>query len=94
MPTVPETFLGIPGASGLRPCARSHLKNGLVPRSSVWWNGRQLTLIIDALCSPRQWLTAKNRYSRLSYSNYSGPGKLYIQKFLDLQETNKLYKFY
>ena len=35
MPTGPDEFLGLPDASGLQPCDRTHLKNGLVPYSYV-----------------------------------------------------------
>ena len=43
-PTGPKAFLGMLGASWLRPCNRTHLKNGLVPHSSRWWDGRQILL--------------------------------------------------
>ena len=33
MPTGPEVFLWMPGACGLRPCVRTHLKKGLVPHT-------------------------------------------------------------
>ena len=33
MPTRPEAFFGLSDASGLRPCDRTHLKNGLVLHS-------------------------------------------------------------
>ena len=42
MPTGHEAFLEPAGGSRLRPCARTHLKKGLVPHSSVWWNGQQI----------------------------------------------------
>ena len=42
MPTGSEAFLEIPGACGLRPCAWSHPKKGLVPYSSGWWDGGQI----------------------------------------------------
>ena len=35
MPTGPKVFLALPDACGLRPCDRTHLKNGLVPYSCV-----------------------------------------------------------
>ena len=35
MPTEPKVFLTSPDACGLRPCDRTHLKNGLVPHSCV-----------------------------------------------------------
>ena len=35
MPTGPKVFLALPDTCGLRPCDRVHLKNGLVPYSSV-----------------------------------------------------------
>ena len=41
----PETFFGMLGASGLRPCARTHLKKGLVPHSSGWWDRGQIPLL-------------------------------------------------
>ena len=44
MPTGPEAFVGIPGLSGLRPSAWTHLKS-LVPYSSGWWDGRQIPII-------------------------------------------------
>ena len=43
MPTGPEAFLEMPGACGLRPCAWPHPKKGLVPYSSGWWDGEQIT---------------------------------------------------
>ena len=46
MLTGPEVFLGMPGASGLRPCTWTHLKKGLVPHSSGWWDGWQIPLIL------------------------------------------------
>ena len=36
---------GIVGASRLRPCARTHLKKGLLPHLSGWWDSRQIPLI-------------------------------------------------
>ena len=44
MPTGSATFLDPLGASGLWPCTRNHLKKGLVPHSSVWWDIRQISL--------------------------------------------------
>ena len=35
MPTGPKVFLALPDSCGLRPCDRTHLKNGLVPYSCV-----------------------------------------------------------
>ena len=35
MPTGSKVFLALPNACGLRPCDRTHLKNGLVPHSCV-----------------------------------------------------------
>ena len=35
MPTRPKVFLALPDACRLRPCNRTHLKNGLVPHSYV-----------------------------------------------------------
>ena len=35
MPTGPKVFLALPDACELRPCERTHLKNGLVPLSCV-----------------------------------------------------------
>ena len=35
MPTRPKVFLALPDACGLRPCDRTHLKNGLVPHSCI-----------------------------------------------------------
>ena len=34
----------LPGASWLRLCARTHLKKGLEPHSSRWWDSRQILL--------------------------------------------------
>ena len=45
MPTGPWAFLGMPGACGLRPCARTHLKKGLVPYLHVRWSEQQLPQI-------------------------------------------------
>ena len=45
MPTGPEAFLRMPSISWLRPCVWTHLKKGLVPHSSGWWDGRQILLI-------------------------------------------------
>ena len=45
MPTGPYIFLGMPGAWGLRPCARTHLKKGLVPHLPVWWGEQQIPQI-------------------------------------------------
>ena len=42
MPTGSEAFLEMPGACELQPCARTHLKKGLVPHSSGWWDGGQI----------------------------------------------------
>ena len=44
MPTGPEAFLEPADASGLWPFARTHLKKGLVPHSSAWWDVRQISL--------------------------------------------------
>ena len=41
----PEAFLEPLGASGLWPCARTHLKKGLVLHSSGWWDGQQIPLL-------------------------------------------------
>ena len=42
MPTGSEAFLEMPGVCGLRSCTWPHLKKGLVPYSSVWWDGGQI----------------------------------------------------
>ena len=52
MPTGPEAFLGMPDASGLRPCAQTHLKKGLVPYLPVWWDGQQIPLVRDFFLEP------------------------------------------
>ena len=45
MPTGPLSFLEMPGACGLRPCARAHLKKGLVPHLPVRWGEQQIPQI-------------------------------------------------
>ena len=45
MPMGHRVFLELPGASRLRPCTRTHLKKGLVPHSSGWWDGRQILFL-------------------------------------------------
>ena len=45
MPTRPLAFLGMPGACELRPCAQTHLKEGLVPHLPVRWGEQQIPLI-------------------------------------------------
>ena len=42
MSTGPEAFLCSLGMSGLPPCARTHLKQGLVPHLSGRWDVRQI----------------------------------------------------
>ena len=37
MPTGSKVFLALPDACRLRPCDRTHIKNGLVPHSYVGW---------------------------------------------------------
>ena len=37
-------FLEMLGACGLRPCAQTHLKKGLVLHSSGWWDGGQIPI--------------------------------------------------
>ena len=49
MLTGPEALLGMQGVSGLRPCVRNHLKKGLVPHSSGWWDGRQIPLVENVI---------------------------------------------
>ena len=63
MPTRPEAFLGMPGASGLQSCAWTHLKKSFVPQTSGWWDGRQIPLIniwTDLTCLVIQHLTLLN----------------------------------
>ena len=51
MPTGPLAFLKMPGACGLRPCARTHHKKGLVPHLPVgcgWATNTANTAISDA----------------------------------------------
>ena len=45
MPTAPRAFLEMPDACGLRPCARSHPKKGLVPHLPVGWGEQQIPQI-------------------------------------------------
>ena len=44
MPTQPKAFLEPLGMTGLWPCTRSHLKKGLVPHLSRWWDGQKIPL--------------------------------------------------
>ena len=45
----PKAFLELSGVSGLRPCAWTHQKNGLLPHSSIRWDIRQISLSYRAL---------------------------------------------
>ena len=45
MPTGPPAFLGMLGACRLRPCARTHLKKGLVLHLPVRWGEQQIPQI-------------------------------------------------
>ena len=42
MPTEPGLFIGLPDASGLRPCIWNHLKNGFVPHTYARWGVCQI----------------------------------------------------
>ena len=55
MPTGPEALFGMPDASGLRPCARTHLKKGLVPHLPVSWGGQQIPLYLRVKLTRLSW---------------------------------------
>ena len=64
MLTGPKVFLEPPGVSELQPCTRAHLKKGLGPHSSDWWDIRQIPT--SSQCSARihfsqlHWLVHKS----------------------------------
>ena len=60
MPTGPEAFLELTGMSGQWPCARTHIKKGLVLYSSSWWDVRLI------LTSSQCW--ARPHYSQPCWS--------------------------
>ena len=60
---MPRVFLGTPGTCGLRPCARSHLKKGLVPYLPVRWGVQQIPRTCSStLTRSRIFLKSKTCY--------------------------------
>ena len=86
IPTGPDAFLGMPGASRLQPSAWTHLKKGLVPHLPVWLGGQQISLSPDPTAEYywgqlRLYLIQKQSFDRKNLNFYSPQREKIIGKY-------------